>query len=106
MSDDMTERDRKLFDQLNIQTQLLEQDISQATGEEILLDYYGIADNQKAWFMQGLVRNTAVLFRQELLDLIRLRFPWATSVELKLSLDKEDPYQDVYVCLSPLPLLP
>ena len=106
MSDNMTERDRKLFDQLNIQTQLLEQDISQATGEEILLDYYGIADNRKAWFMQGSVPNTAVLFRQELLDLTRLRFPWATTVELKMYLDKEDPYQDVYVCLSPLPLLP
>ena len=106
MSDDVTERDRKLFDQLSEQQLLLEQDISQATGEKILLDYYGIADNRKAWFMQGIVRNTAVLFRQELLDLTRLRFPWATTVELKMYLDKEDPYQDVYVCLSPLPLLP
>ena len=106
MPDDMTERDWKLFDQLSIHTQLLEQDISQAIEENGLFDYYGIADNRKAWFMQGSVRNTAVLFRQELLDLTRLRFPWATSVELKMYLDKEEPYQDVYVCLSPLPLLP
>ena len=106
MSDEMTERDWKLFDQLYEQLLLLEQDISQAIEERLMFDEAGIADNQKAWFMQGLVRNTAVLFRQELLDLIRLRFPWATSVELKMYLDKVDPYQDVYVCLSPLPLLP
>ena len=106
MSDDMTERDWKLFDQLYEQMLLLEQDISQAIEERLMFNEAGIADNRKAWFMQGSVRNTAALFRQELLDLTRLRFPWATSVELKLSLGKEEPYQDVYVCLSPLPLLP
>ena len=106
MSDDMTERDWKLFDQLYEQMLLLEQDISQAIEERLMFNEAGIADNRKAWSMQGSVRNTAALFRQELLDLTRLRFPWATSVELKLSLGKEEPYQYVYVCLSPLPLLP
>ena len=104
MPDDMAERDWKLFDQLYDQMLLLEQDIGQDIEEKFLFDEAGIAENRKAWFMQGSVPNTAALFRQELLDLTRLRFPWATSVELKPSCGKEEPNQGVY--LSPLPLLP
>ena len=106
MPHDTAERDGKLFDQLCNQMELLEQDIGQAIEEKFMFDEVGLADNRKAWFMQGSVPNTAALFRQELLGLTCLRFPWATTVELKLSLDKLEPYQYVYVCLSPLPLLP
>ena len=106
MPDDMTEREWQPFDQLYEQTLLLEQDISQAIEEKFMLDEFGVAENRKAWFINGVVRNTAALFRQELLALTRRRFPWATSVELRLSLGKEEPYQYVHLYLSPLPPLP
>ena len=105
MPDEISEREWKLFYQLHDQSQLLEQDISQAIDEEFMLDERGPTDDRKAWFIHGIVRNTAALFRQELLDLTRLRFPWAASVELTLSLGKEEPYQRVHMRLSPLPLL-
>ncbi|MET4073618.1 hypothetical protein [Hymenobacter sp. UYCo722] len=106
MPDESTEHEKKLFDQLFDQTLLLEQDISQAINEQFSLNEFGPTDSRKAWFVHSIVRNTAALFRQELLDLTRRRFPWATSVELELSFSQEEPYQYVYMCLSPLPPLP
>ena len=110
MPDDTTEPERKLFEQLcdhlHAQSDLLEQDISQAIEEEFSFYERGPTDDRKAWLIQVCVRNTAALFRQELLDLTRLRFPWATSVELKMYLDKEEPVQVVDLKLSPLQLLP
>ena len=106
MLHEMNGDDFRLWHQLHDQTKLLEQDINQASGGELLFDYIGIESDRTGWYMQSSVRNTVALFRQELLTLTRLRFPWATSVELKLSLDKEEPYQVVYIFLSPLPPLP
>ena len=111
MPDDTTEPERKLFDllcdHLHNQSDLLDRDISQAIEEEFGFYERGPTDDRKAWLIQVCVRNTAVLFRQELLDLARLRFPWATSVELKMYLEKEEePVQWVDLKLSPLPLLP
>lgn len=105
MLNEMNGDDFEMWFQHYDQMHLLEQDISQATGEKLLFDYCGIEADRTGWYMHASVRNTVALFRQELLALTRSRFPWAISVELKLSLSEEEPCQHVYISLSPLPYL-
>lgn len=87
------------------QTDLFNQDLAQATGKEYGFDEFGIAENRTSWFINDCLATTTVLFRQELLDMARKHFPWATSIDLEMTLNEEEFYQCFYMVLSPLPPL-
>ena len=104
-SNELPERQRDIFDLLYDQTLLFERDI-RPDNHEFCFSEWGLSDSRREWEITGSIRNTTLLFRQELVDLARVRFPWATTIELKQHLCSDEPLQDMFFCLSPLPPLP
>lgn len=99
----LTDAEWKQFYLFSNQTQLLEQDLSDVIGENFLFSEYGRTDDCQAWFMTGGIRNSALLFRQEILDMVHQRFSWPATVQLQFWLAQDEPYQYLYLRLSPLP---
>lgn len=91
--------------QLSTQTDLLGQEIEQAINSAFSFYEMGPTDDGTAWYLLGGARTTAVLFRQELLDLTRRHLRWATAVEVQQWFGHEEPYQYVRICVSPLPII-